>query len=380
MSESRKIVLVLGNGFDLDLGLKTSYKDFWESEFCPKDYPAPLIHHLNQQWSDNLDAVKWYDLENELLNYYKGLHNIKDGEDILTKDEKDFLKNFTPYGFACHWYDDKIDLLQSLVDKGVLQYRDRPIPAMGEHLKEDALKSPIWRDQKALGLIKEGLYKYLKSIEKPIPESLSVAFYLLLSMSRCVEVGNTVSIYSFNYTQVPMWRYGLKDVPVYYMHGSCEDGKLIVGTRDGTPIEPEYDFLQKVMDDSFNPPDIVSALNKTDEVIIFGHSLGENDRQYFEQFFSQQASIDNLNKKDIFIFTRDDISKVEIKRALKSLTRDRLSVLMSVNQPTIIRTGNLKADQKLLYSFLIAHHSDEHYASEVIGKLLVNESKEGEKR
>ncbi len=34
MSEPRKIVLILGNGFDLDLGLKTSYKDFWESEFC----------------------------------------------------------------------------------------------------------------------------------------------------------------------------------------------------------------------------------------------------------------------------------------------------------------------------------------------------------
>ena len=43
MAEPRKIVLILGNGFDLDLGLKTSYKDFWESEFCPKDYPAPLI-------------------------------------------------------------------------------------------------------------------------------------------------------------------------------------------------------------------------------------------------------------------------------------------------------------------------------------------------
>lgn len=165
----------------------------------------------------------------------------------------------------------------------------------------------------------------------------------------------------------------VKDVPVYYMHGSCEDGKIIVGTRDGTPIEPEYDFLQKVMDDSFNPPDIVSALSKTDEVIIFGHSLGENDRQYFEQFFSQQASINNLTKKEIYIFTRDAASKVEIKRALKSLTGDRLSVLMSINQPAIIRTGNLKADQRILYDFLVSHHTDEHYASEVIGKLLNQE-------
>lgn len=373
MAEPRKIVLILGNGFDLDLGLKTSYKDFWESDFCPKDYPAPLIYHLNQCWPDNLEAVKWYDLENELLKYYKGLHNLKDGEDILTEDEKDFLKDFSSYGFACHWYDDKIDLLQSLVDKGVLLYRDRPIPAIGEHLKEDALKSPIWRDRKALGLIKEGLYKYLKSIEKPVPESLSVAFHLLLAISKCVDAGDTVSIYTFNYTRVQMRGHSLKDVPVNYMHGSCEDGKIIVGTRDGTPIEPEYDFLQKIMDDSFNPPDIVSALNKTDEVIIFGHSLGENDRQYFEQFFSMQASIENTAKKDIFIFTRDDASKVEIKRALKSLTGDRLSMLMSISQPAIIRTANLKADQRILYDFLVSHHTDEHYASEIIGKLLNQE-------
>lgn len=380
MSESRKIVLILGNGFDMDLGLKTSYKDFWESEFCPKDYPAPIIHHLNQRWPDNLEAVKWYDLENELLNYYKGLHNLKEGDDILTEEEKVFLKDFTSYKYACHRYDDKIDLLQSLVDKGVLLYRARPIPAIDEHLKEDALKSPIWRDRKALELIKEGLYKYLKSIEKPIPGSLSVAFHLLLSISKCVEAGNTVSIYTFNYTRIQMQGHNFRDVPVNYMHGSCEDGKIIVGTRDGTPMEPEYDFLQKVMDDSFNPPDIVSALNKTDEVIIFGHSLGENDRQYFEQFFSQQTSINNLAKKDIFIFTRDDNSKVEIKRALKSLTGDRLSILLSTNQLVIIRTGNLKADQKLLYNFLVAHHTDEHYASEVIGKLLIKESKEEGKR
>jgi hypothetical protein len=380
MAEIRKIVLVLGNGFDLDLGLKTSYKDFWESEFCPKNYPAPLIHHLNQRWPDNLEAVKWYDLENELLNYYKGLHNLKDGEDILTEEERVFLKDFTSYGYACRWYDDKIDLMQSLVDKGVLKYRAHPVPAMDEHLKEDALKSPIWRDRKALELIKEGLYKYLKSIEKPIPESLSVAFHLLLSISKCVEAGNTVSIYTFNYTRIQRQGHNLRDVPANYMHGSCEDGKIIVGTRDGTPIEPEYDFLQKVMDDSFNPPDIVSALNKTDEVIIFGHSLGENDRQYFEQFFSMQTSIDNLAKKDIFIFTRDDNSKVEIKRALKSLTGDRLSILLSTNQLVIIRTGNLKADQKLLYNFLVAHHTDEHYASEVIGKLLIKESSEEGKR
>ena len=96
MSEHRKIVLILGNGFDLDLGLKTSYKDFWESEFCPKDYPAPLIHHLNQCWPDNRDAVKWYDLENELMEYYKGIANPSAVEDLITEEEKEFLTLFEP--------------------------------------------------------------------------------------------------------------------------------------------------------------------------------------------------------------------------------------------------------------------------------------------
>lgn len=380
MSESRKIVLILGNGFDLDLGLKTSYKDFWESEFCPKDYPAPIIKHLNERWDEALEAVRWYDLENELMYYYRKVSLPGSKVDVITREEEQFVREIDPVHLSYGVDNKYIGAANSLLQKGYIVENPRIIPRYLMPYREDMLRSTVWRDRRALDLIKEGLYKYLKSIEKPIPENLSIAFQLLLAISKCVEAGNTVSIYTFNYTRVQMRGHNLRDVPVNYMHGSCDDGRIIVGTRDGTPMEPEYDFLQKVMDDSFNPPDIVSALNKTDEVIIFGHSLGENDRQYFEQFFSQQASIDNLKKKDIFIFTRDDTSKVEIKRALKSLTGDRLSMLMSISQPAIIRTGNLKADQKLLYNFLVAHHTDEHFASEVIGKLLANDPEKEGKR
>ena len=157
------------------------------------------------------------------------------------------------------------------------------------------------------------------------------------------------------------------------MHGNCEDGKIIIGTRDDLKMAKEYDFLLKAMDDSFTPPDIVTPLKEADEVIIFGHSLGENDRQYFAPFFLRQADYDNQVRKDITIFTRDDNSKVEIKRALQKMTDGKLSALWSINQPVIIRTANLKEDQQLMYEFLIAHHTDKHYASEVIGKLLAKE-------
>lgn len=104
--EPRKIVLILGNGFDLDLGLKTRYSDFWKSDFCPKRYPAPLIHHLNQCWKDSIEAVKWYDLENELLNYYKSIPNPKIGLDIITDEEKALLKEFTTYKQSFGYFND----------------------------------------------------------------------------------------------------------------------------------------------------------------------------------------------------------------------------------------------------------------------------------
>ena len=83
MGTNTKKILILGNGFDLDLGRKTSYKNFYESEFCPKDYPAPIIKHLNEKWTDNLESVKWYDLENEILNYYEKIkHKEITGYDL----------------------------------------------------------------------------------------------------------------------------------------------------------------------------------------------------------------------------------------------------------------------------------------------------------
>ena len=105
-------------------------------------------------------------------------------------------------------------------------------------------------------------------------------------------------------------------------------------------------------------------------MIIFGHSLGENDRQYFAPFFLRQADYDNPVRKDITIFTRDDNSKVEIKRALQKMTDGKLSALYSINQPNIIRTANLREDQQLMYTFLLKHHEDEHFAEVVMGRLI----------
>lgn len=354
MTEPRKIVLILGNGFDLDLGLETSYKNFWQSDYCPKDYPAPLINHLNQKWKDDLDAVKWYDLENELLNYYDTITDKNNGVDIFTEQEIELLKKFTPYDYVCGHFHDKLEIISSLVNKRALRLKSSPIESVEEHYKDDCLQSPIWRDYKALSLIKKGLCDYLNSL-RLYRANATIAFQVLSCLDQEAEIGHSVNIYTFNYTPVRLNDKELEHAKVHYMHGNSKNGKIILGTRDSLDFAKTYDFLQKSFDPNYNPPSLVAELQDADEIIIFGHSLGVNDQQYFKAFFMQQTNYINPKHKDITIFTRDDISQLQIKRALQGLTDGNLSTLFGLNHVTFIKTENLKEDIQLLNSFLINH-------------------------
>ncbi len=374
MEEPRKIVVILGNGFDVDLGLKTLYKDFWESKYCPKDYPAPLIFHLNSHWPNNLDAVKWYDLENELYYYAKNRVSASARKDVCTKDELNFLEIVKPEYISFGLYNDYSDQMNSLLQKGILVEDLTYIHRYRIPYQEDLLKSPVERDKIALKKIKDGLCEYLRHIDLPQNEQNTVAYNVLLSLIKTAEDNNFVEIYTFNYTPVRRLGHVVDEIPVHYMHGCCNDGSVIIGTRDDIYIEDDYAFLQKALDPIFYPPQLVSSLQAADEVIIFGHSIGENDRQYFKAFFKQQTDYSHTKGKDITIFTRNHESEVQIKLALQNMTDGNLSTLFGLNKVRIIKSKALKEDEKLFYDFLVSHCTDKHFAAEVIGKLSKKES------
>ena len=73
-------IIIIGNGFDLSLGLKTSYKDFIES-----DYFTSLIHKDNSlafYLYGQQEINNWVDIEKELTNY-----------SIQTNEDKSKVKN-----------------------------------------------------------------------------------------------------------------------------------------------------------------------------------------------------------------------------------------------------------------------------------------------
>ena len=63
--QNYRTVFVVGNGFDLNLGLKTSYKDFMESHWFSDIKNNSLVDYLRERQSLNL----WIDIENELSAY-----------------------------------------------------------------------------------------------------------------------------------------------------------------------------------------------------------------------------------------------------------------------------------------------------------------------
>ena len=361
MATNTKKILILGNGFDLDLGRKTSYKHFYESEFCPKDYPAPLIKHLNEKWHNNLESVKWYDLENEILNYYEKIeHKEITGYDLYDVNERKILVQIKqiPTHTTFSIIQDNLDVINRLLTDNILSL------SSNNHLivHPDAFLSPVERDVKAIQKIKYGLMKYLEGIQGGNIKEGSVAAAIVRTFAYNYEHLDEYTVYSFNYMTLHSI-YNRNAVDTFnditqFVHGAIKDSNIIIGTKD-YKISPEYDFIQKSFDPQFNPPTLGVDLLLADDITIFGHSLGVNDSQYFKPFFEQQSQM-TAKKKRITIFTKDEKSEMQIKRALQEMTNWNLSALYSMNDLQIIKTDTCNEDKTLLRKYVERFCDDEY--------------------
>ncbi len=364
----RKIVLILGNGFDLELGLKTSYKDFWESDYCPKNYPAPLIRHLNQFKKGRRGEVKWYDLENELGSYSSTKDSDKHRRDVISLSEREVLKiALTPEAPFYLSADDSN--VRSLLYKGYLKIDHSRFPSIEVPYGNEVLESPLWRDRTALRRIKNCLCNYLRSLSIDSSGINTAAFHVLRSMLDLSARGEIVDIFSFNYTMLDRVM-PIEDTSIIsYMHGNCRDGNIIIGTGDEGDIDEEYDFLRKSFDPDYCPPMLVPKLLGADHVIIFGHSLGENDRQYFKAFFKKQTDYTQYNPKRITVFTKNQASEREIKRTLEKITDNNLSALYCMNTFKIIKTDEIKDRPDVLREFMREYGNGSRNSREIINSI-----------
>lgn len=276
MNRDYKIVLVLGNGFDLDLGLKTSYRDFMESDnianfsfksFISSKGEIDIVRHC----VDNYSINKWIDLEKELA--YLAL---------LWTEKKEYCSEFKTMRF------------NNLVDT---------------------------------------LCSFLKCLDS-VSDSTAIRLFEILN--RC----EMLDVLSFNYTDLKRLEciVGKINAHVEYIHGTISDDSIILGFHDNMNIRDDFCFMIKSFNPHFRSHNVRKKLLDADEIIFFGHSLGSTDYHYFEDLFKYQSTPEKAREIVLRIFTYDEESRRDILLQLRAMNDKRTDLLYDLCDFEIYRT------------------------------------------
>lgn len=258
-------VFVIGNGFDLDLGLKTKYSNFADSDFWIKDDKNQMCKYLN----NSKDKETWFDLEGELLNYSK---RDNDDNSIYVREMR----------FP--------DIVEGNVD-----YFKKLCGSLNDYIEKVQGEQEISKECVACNVLR--------------------AVY---------ENGLFSSVYSFNYTDLNRIakQIGIyKGIKYTHIHGCVADKSIILGV-DETELRKGYECFHKSSSRYYRSHDLYNSLIKAKEIVIFGLSLGSVDYSYFDAFFrriTEGGLIDENKKQFITIFTLNDESRLSLVSNLRNM-------------------------------------------------------------
>lgn len=367
-NESIKQLLIIGNGFDLACGLKSSYKDFFDNYLKSISFTNSKkyweryfqnISYLNSSkddysWTDierqifiQLQNVEFL-IENNLLKskYYVNKDELKEQINfILTESNKnttlDSLMNtfyllYSIFEYSIIDNSPKLNNVLSKIKNDLLKLEEH----FTEYLKneiQNANNKLENNNEIARNIFTENGYFiksrilcatlllfYMNVDETPfyvspieILENISDSKRLIddldvIFLSNFGIVENYVL--SFNYTQ-PFRFSNLRNI-----HGNLNKGNIIFGidydkvntffSNQPTQFTKSYRILEnKLNSDMVIPSDI-------NKVLFYGHGLGEADYSYFQAIFDT-VDLYHGNTKLIFFwnnFNDEDQYKIQVER------------------------------------------------------------------
>lgn len=235
---NKKVVMIIGNGFDLNLGLETSYNSFINSKEFKEltDKGSKLANYL----LNKSELKHWIDIENELKEY----------SNIVFKDP-----NREPFK------QDYVDLCNNLcLYLNQIDY------------------SIINKESKAYPLFCNLIMKY--------SDIYIYDFNYTESISKIIEDNDPDK---------------KAEIHLFKVHGSAADNNIIFGVEDNAYINDNDAFLYKSASHYYKSEiNINNELNDSDLIVVMGHSLGETDHSYFNRFF--QSQVHSNSKEFLFTY------------------------------------------------------------------------------
>jgi hypothetical protein len=297
-------LFIIGNGFDLAHGLKTSYSDFilWYFKQAIRDYKS------NKSYSDKIINSITRLPEDEL----KHLSQIIE----LTERNKNFILLTSPFGVELinainkqGWVD--IELLYYSIIKSIINTSSYNIQTKIQLIKQI---------NDALFFLKIKLIEYIQTLPTIFPSNNSIEMHIKseLNKSRIDNENNKKSIslkkrdtenkilfVNFNYT--PTLEIYLTQELVYYqlyidnlhIHGSIKENANSVIFGYGDEMDADYKNIENYNENEFlknmksfgyfhsnNYKKLIDFINDNEfEVHLMGHSCGLSDRVLLNTIF-----------------------------------------------------------------------------------------------
>ncbi len=285
-----KIILILGNGFDLDLGLPTSYRNFVESLEC-KILASSQDNYLVKRLINSYVVQGWVDVEEELKTFAKE-KNGKSGSDV--------------YRFKS----DYVELVSQL-------------------------------------------RRYLLRVTGQ-PQNINAYSTSALLLNVIDKFPYDFKIFSFNYTNLNNLKETLQlknTIRYTHVHGSIDDNTLILGFEDSAESIDDYSFMIKTFNPDYSSHHLRQSLSQANEVIFFGHSLGSTDYHYFAQFFKEKSKA-GLKLEDsvrISFITANHESHISILNQLRKMNDANTNLLFDQNDIEFYYTSDYRKRYRIFH-------------------------------
>lgn len=253
------ILYLLGNGFDLNLGLKTSYKDFYDSYKAEKS-DNENINLLKKNISNNYK--NWSDLELALGHYTEELKTLDEFDEVFEDiGEKlaDYLieqeNNFEPETV------DKDKFLNNLVlPENALLPADR-----------NAIRSFKQKYSNTHWAMDIYTFNYTRIIEKILGDN-----------NKNIKITNPL---------YPNSQIHLREIQ--HIHGYTDD-RMVMGVNDISQLKNKsfhnnQDVLEAIIKEKCNKAyrhtidnQLKQKINTASLICIFGSSIGDTDNMWWE--------------------------------------------------------------------------------------------------
>lgn len=365
-------ILILGNGFDLAMGRKTSYSDF--VEFANKLFVEKDDHLQSFLDSNNIDIEKykdnlylrfinanrsslgenWSNLEIMISQLAEAIDFFRLNSDKLYHKSGDLYPKYVDQ-FHKMMNEERNSTSKIFIGTIFLKFyndygRDKPE-------KELAISEFNNLFIHHLDLLTELLEIYLSyrdyidfEIEQIIPSETAL---------NAIDEISEASVISFNYTHTPNKLYKIPLKKTHFIHGEInlkrhdyEINTMVFGIEDkGNEINngliPYQKFYQRIVKETGNMYEKFFTDRSKDiwgskpllNIVVFGHSVDPLDKEIFRKCFDLLK--DSSDYRFIFTYYDDSTKRSIIKNLAIILGKDRLIELTGQRKVVFVKSEDV---------------------------------------